>query len=233
MTRISVVGFDLDDTLWDVRPVIIAAEKAMAEWLMSEVPGFEYDRDRMAALRREVLEHSPELAGKITELRRRILVRALADGRLGVASAQSVADGAMDVFLERRNRIELFDGALDAIRMLGRDYTLGTLTNGNADIHRVGLGDHFDFAFTAEEVGAPKPHRALFEAALEHTSVDPHEMVYVGDDPHLDVDAANRVGLKTIWVRKSDDAEPGESDPDHIITHVRDLPAALRALQQG
>ena len=134
------------------------------------------------------------------------------------------------MFLEARNRVELFDGALDAIAALKPDYRLGALSNGNANIHRIGLGQHFDFAFSAEDVGAPKPHRALFDAALSHSGIRPHQMVYVGDDPRLDVDAANRVGLRTVWIRKSPEAESGETEADIIIEHVRDLPDALKSL---
>lgn len=226
---LQVIGFDLDDTLWDVRPVIIAAEEKLSNWLTAEVPGFNYDPVQLRQIRGELVDVSPDLAGRLTELRRRVLTRALST-HLEDSAATSTAEAAMEVFLAARNEIELFEGAWDAIHTLKQRYVLGALSNGNADIHRVGLGEHFDFAFSAEQVGAPKPHSALFEAALEHAGVDPHQMVYVGDDPHLDVDAANRLGLRTVWVKKSDDAEPGETDPDHVIRHVRELPDAIRTL---
>jgi len=232
-SRVKVVGFDLDDTLWDMRPVLVRAERALADWLMSEVPGFDYDPGLMRRLREQVIAEDPDITGKVTELRRRILVRALAESHRGHASAEVLADSAMEVFLDARNHIELLDGAWDAIRALSARYVLGSLTNGNANIHRVGLGDHFDFAFTAEQVGAPKPDPALFEAALEHTSVDPHQMVYVGDDPNLDIDAAKRVGLKTVWVRRKSDQAPGETEPDAVISHLRDLPRVLREVDAG
>lgn len=229
--HLKVVGFDLDDTLWEVRPVIIAAEKTLSQWLIREVPGFDYDPERLRAARSDVVERQPELVGKLTELRRQVLLSVLKE-HVSHDRAVSTAQAAMDVFLEARNRVELFDGAHDALRILKRRFMLGALSNGNADIHRIGLGEHFDFAFSAEDVGAPKPDSALFEAALSHSGADPHQMVYVGDDPRLDVDAANRFGLKTVWIRKSDDDEPGETEADVTIRHVRDLPDAIAKIER-
>ena len=78
---------------------------------------------------------------------------------------------AIEIFLAARNDIELFDGAQRLPSGLWQEplYVLGALTNGNADINRLGLGHVFDFAFSAEQVGAPKPAPQLFNAALAHT----------------------------------------------------------------
>ena len=68
MTRpIEVIGFDLDDTLWDVRPVIIAAEQELARWLHDAVPGFEYLPERMREHRQAIIPkgHSTDLAGTL------------------------------------------------------------------------------------------------------------------------------------------------------------------------
>ena len=54
---------------------------------------------------------------------------------------------------------------------LARRHRLGALTNGNADIARLGLDRFFRFAFSAADVGAAKPAPEMFRAALLHTSV--------------------------------------------------------------
>ena len=97
----------------------------------------------------------------------------------------------MEIFLTARNEVEFFEGALDTLRNIAQSFQLGAITNGNADIYRLGLNDCFSFAFSAEQVGAPKPAPDLFHAALAHTGCEPAQMVYVGDDPVKDVDAAN------------------------------------------
>lgn len=226
---IEVIGFDLDDTLWAVTPVIIRAEKLLNAWLVETAPDLKYDVVSMRELRHEILEKQPSLARKITELRRQIIVRALVNSH--VAQAEEIADQAIEVFLAARNQVEFFDGALEVLNRLDATHRLGALSNGNADIHRLGLSHLFDFAFSAEDVGAAKPDPALFERALSHTDVDPHRMVYVGDDPLLDVDAAKQVGLKTVWLDHG--KKPvGISQPDITIFNIRELPGAIDALSR-
>lgn len=226
---IEVIGFDLDDTLWAVTPVIIRAEKTLNSWLADAAPRLKYDVTSMRDLRHEVLAKQPSLAAKITELRREIIFQALINS--DVTQADELADQAIEVFLAARNQIEFFDGALDVLDQLDASHRLGALSNGNADIHRIGLSHLFDFAFSAEDVGAPKPDPALFNKALSHTGVDPHRMAYVGDDPLLDVDAANQVGLKTIWLDHG--KKPvGNSQPDVTIFNIRELPDAIDELSR-
>ena len=38
MNQISVMSFDLDDTLWPIAPVMLAAEAQMWEWLNAQHP---------------------------------------------------------------------------------------------------------------------------------------------------------------------------------------------------
>lgn len=228
---IKVIAFDLDDTLWAVKPVIIRAEQRLDEWFTLHIPELLFDVTSMRDLRHDLISQEPELGKKITELRRRIIERALRLSHIEESRAAELSKVAIEIFLAARNDIELFEGAETAIRALAKGYVLGALTNGNADIKRLGLGHVFDFAFSAEQVGAPKPAPQLFNAALQYTQTAPHEMVYVGDDPLLDIDAANRLGLHTIWVKNSERPGPGESVPDEIIEHLHELPAAVARLQ--
>jgi putative hydrolase of the HAD superfamily len=50
-------------------------------------------------------------------------------------------------------------------------YTLGVVTNGNADVRRLGLADYFKFALCAEDIGIAKPDARLFHEALQRGGV--------------------------------------------------------------
>ncbi len=223
---IKVVAFDLDDTLWAVKPIILRAERQLDNWLASNVPRLNYSVTEMRALRTEVLDEAPELRSQITELRRRLIERAMMRSNISAADATLLSGKAMDVFLTARNEVDFFEGALDEISHLSTRFVLGALTNGNADILRLGLKSYFSFAFSAEQVGAPKPAPNLFSHALAYTNVSPAEMIYVGDDPVLDIDTANNLGLRTIWVN-SRQRDPGSTQPDVTIDHVRNLRDAV------
>lgn len=225
--KIKLVGFDLDDTLWAVKPVIINAEKVLNAWLRERAPEMKTTVEEMRHYRDRVIRLNPNIVKQITEMRRQILRTALLESQ--VQGADQIADEAIEVFLEARNNIEFFDGALDALTTLSNHYELGALSNGNADIERIGLGKVFSFAYSAEQVGAPKPEPALFERAIAHVNIDPREMIYVGDDPALDVDAANRLGIKTIWLDHGTKPQ-GESEPNVTISDIKDLPEAVFSL---
>jgi putative hydrolase of the HAD superfamily len=49
------------------------------------------------------------------------------------------------------------------------------------------------------DVGYRKPHRRIFETALEQLGVQPHEAVFIGDSYHADIAGAERIGLRAIW----------------------------------
>ena len=105
---IKIIGFDLDDTLWDVAPVIHRAEAQLNQWLANEVPGLKYTVETMRALRKQVLDENPGLIKQITEFRRCIIERALRLSHISSPRATDLSYQAMEVFLEARNQIELF-----------------------------------------------------------------------------------------------------------------------------
>ena len=227
---IKVVAFDLDDTLWAVKPVLLRAERALDAWLAERLPAAPCSMASLRDLAPEVLQAQPELRHRLTSLRTRLIEVGLAKRGLPAQQAARLAGEAMAVFLAERNRVDFFEGALEAIAEIAPRYRLGALSNGNADIKRLGLGGHFSFSFSAEEMANPKPAPDLFHAALEATGVQPEEMAYVGDDPIKDVDAAKQVGLRTVWLRNRLRPGPGQSVPDQTLDAIGQLPAALLAL---
>ncbi|MBT5154115.1 MAG: HAD family hydrolase [Gammaproteobacteria bacterium] len=226
---IRVIAFDLDDTLWNVAPVIKRAESILADWLEKEVTGYSYEPSKLMPIRERLLSDDPSLGHRLTAFRQQLIKASLVT-HIDEQSAASHAERAMEIFLAARNEVEFFEGALDTLRDIARSFQLGAITNGNADIHRLGLTDCFSFAFSAEQVGAPKPAPDLFHAALAHTGCEPAEMVYVGDDPIKDVDAANKVGLHTIWMRSKGRLIESETHPNETIDDIRALPDAIRKL---
>ena len=52
---IKVIGFDLDDTLWDVMPVIKSAEKKLSDWVLSKIPEISYGLAEIKQAREKIL----------------------------------------------------------------------------------------------------------------------------------------------------------------------------------
>ncbi|NJN45382.1 MAG: HAD family hydrolase [Candidatus Competibacteraceae bacterium] len=120
-----------------------------------------------------------------------------------------------------------FNEVLSVLEGLSQRYTLGALTNGNADIQLVGLDHVFDFAINAVAVGAAKPDPAMFQAACRYLDLPPEQILHVGDDPHHDVQGAAQVGLRTVWVNRTQRGWPGGQRADAEIQTLEELEALL------
>ena len=202
MPRIRVITFDLDNTLWNVHPVISGAEQRMADWLQERVPevmDLYRDGAAVSGMRAALIAEQPAVAHDVSRMREELVYRCIRRVGRGRGTARRLARSAFQVFLDARHEVEFFEGALDILERLARSYTLGSLTNGNADPKRLKLDRYFSFSFSAAAVGARKPAPAMFEAALSHNGVQASEAVHIGDHPVEDVQAAASVGMHTVW----------------------------------
>jgi putative hydrolase of the HAD superfamily len=222
---LRLLCFDLDDTLWPVRPVIIRAEHRLRNHLDAVAPQVHQrlGPEDFTALREARLGADPSLRHRLSALRRLVLEDALRAS--GYADAETLAAEAFEVFFDARNDVAYFEGTLEALEVLARRYTLAALSNGNADIQRLGLEHIFAFHLNAEGVGAPKPQPAMFEAALQRAGLGPEQAVHIGDHAVDDVQGAAAVGMKTVWVNESGAPWPGPGPtPDWTVP---DVPALL------
>ncbi|MGE0621777.1 MAG: HAD family hydrolase [Pseudomonadales bacterium] len=239
MADIRLITFDLDNTLWDVGTVIRHAESTMNDWLDERVPEYRktLDREAVLGLREAVIRERPELGHDVSALREEILFRGMR--RLGHAETQARehAAGAFQAFLEARQQVVFFEAALESLAELAARYRLAALTNGNADVGRIGLDRYFSFALCAADVRASKPAPDIFHAALETAGVRPEESIHVGDNPVDDVHGASAVGMHTIWVRHEPSADARTDEPaarpTAVVGHLRDLPGAVRRIHFG
>ena len=68
--------------------------------------------------------------------------------------------------MQYRNSVELFDGVEEILGILKKQYKLGTITNGNASLEKIGIKQYFDFEIKASEAGYMKPSPEIFKSAL-------------------------------------------------------------------
>ncbi len=230
---IKVITFDLDNTLWDVDPTLIAAEEAQREWLVTHRPGAidRLDHEGLWEFKKDVWKRHPELLHNVSEIRVQMLYELQRAAGFGEEESRSGAREAFEVFLEVRHQVVLYEEALGVLQSLSRDYTLGALTNGNADIYKTDAGEYFDFAFLAEEIGVSKPHPDMFEAALQHAGVAARQIVHVGDNPEHDIEGARAMGMHTVWMNSQGQDWPGGDRADQEIDNLLQRPDAIRRIK--
>jgi 2-haloalkanoic acid dehalogenase type II len=226
LANVRAVAFDLDNTLWDVEPVIQRAELRMHEWLNEHCPRIpeRVSIAEMRAAREALAREEPHNAHDFTYLRLASLARHARE----CGYDEDVAQRAFEVFFAARNDIELFPDVRPGLERLRSRFPLATLSNGNADLTRIGLSEFFVLSLNARQIGVGKPHPRCFERLANELRLDPHDVVYVGDDPVLDVEAARDAGLSTAWVNRFDLQWPSAIAPaDLAVTDFTQLARSL------
>jgi putative hydrolase of the HAD superfamily len=225
---IQLITFDLDDTLWDTAPVIASAEVILREWLTEHAPNLgAVPVEHLWSIRERVLSNEPSLKHRISALRRRVLFHALEEAGYGHTEAFDLADQGFEVFLHARHQLEIFPEVQPTLEILANHYALGVVTNGNADVRRLGLADYFKFALCAEDIGIAKPDARLFHEALLRGGATAETAVHIGDHPGDDIAGAQQAGLRAIWFNPAGKAWEAEKAPDAEIRSLNELPGLL------
>ena len=227
---IKLITFDLDDTLWDVTPVMQDAEAALRNWLAMHAPRLgPVPIEHLWTIRAGLLQTDPGLKHRLSELRRRILLHALEEVGYARADAETLAEGGFQVFLAARHQVQLFAEVHPTLEILANRFQLGVITNGNADVRRLGLADYFQFALCAEELGVGKPDPKPFQEALKRAGIAAEHAVHIGDHPSDDIAGAQAAGLRAIWFNPLSKPWEAEQSPDAEIRSLAELPTLLQS----
>lgn len=229
---LRLITVDLDDTLWACSPVIHRAERRLYAWLERYYPAItcRYDLDELRSRRMALMREDDSFRHDLGRLRRESLRRLAME--FGYPPQSLMAD-AYEVFIEARHEVELFEDVLPVLERLSRRFLLGALTNGNASVHRLGMGHLFAVAVTAADVGAAKPDPAMFDFACRATGIAPSRAVHVGDDPEYDVHGAREAGMRSVWMNRFDREWPDKHEPaDAEIKNLLELEALVMSWAQ-
>lgn len=225
MRDARAILLDLDDTLWEVGPVIVRAEHAMIEFLAARYPRV-LERHTLESMRdvraRMALEH-PVMRHDFTWLRLESLRRHARE----CGYPESMAQEAFAVFYRTRNEVTLYEDVLPALERLRARFRLFAISNGNADLAAIGLAGFFEQALAAREAGFLKPDPRIFELLLQRAGLVPRDAVHVGDDAMADVEGARRAGITPVWLNRAGRAWPVPAAPPPVtvrtLTELADL----------
>jgi putative hydrolase of the HAD superfamily len=224
MRDVQAIIFDLDDTLWEVGPVIVRAEHAMLAFLAERYPRVleQHSLESMRDLRaRMALEH-PAMRHDFTWLR----LESLRHHAREAGYPESMAHETFEVFYRARNEVTLYEDVLPALEQLHTRFRLFAVSNGNADLETIGLARYFERALAAREAGMLKPDPRIFGLLLHQAGLDTAQVVHVGDDAVADVEGARRAGVTPVWINRSGRAWPAAGSPPPLA--VRTLTELVR-----
>ncbi len=222
MHRIRAITLDLDDTLWEIGPVIRRAEAELWQWLTQHYPRIpqRVSQGELSEIRAKLVDEHPDKGHDFRFLRKQALTRV---ARMAGYSADLV-EPAFDVFDAARNEVEFFPDVLPVLEAMTSRYRLIALTNGNASLQRIGVRHLFHDVVTAVEAGAAKPARPIFEEAIRRAGVNREQVLHVGDHPENDIEGARSAGLRSVWMNRNGSIWPEQlSRPDAIVTNMSEL----------
>ena len=67
---------------------------------------------------------------------------ALSEG-YSASESREIASKSFEIFFEARNEVVLFEGVKESLENLKSNYSLGVITNGNADLKKIGNVRYF------------------------------------------------------------------------------------------
>jgi len=223
---IQAVSFDLDDTFWDCAPAIEHAEAVLETWLEEHAPDV-LERHRAGAgmqHRARLLERTPALLGDVSELRKRSLAELFREA----GHAHALSERAYEAFYRARSEVVLYDGVVELLEALSPRYRVAAITNGNADLERIGIARHFELICVATLDSPAKPDPYMFSRTLTRFGLEPQEMLHVGDNPGTDVGGAREAGCRACWFDPGGRAWPGPGpEPDVRVATIAELHGLL------
>lgn len=220
--KIKAISIDLDETLWPVMPTLQYAEQTLYDWLNIHAPKAALLSDNHSFIsyaRNEIIKAFPRHVHDLSFIRKQLIARLLCES----GESENLTLPAFNVFYAARQKVDFFNDALPFLKFAATRYPLIALSNGNADIHLVGLGDLFCTSIHAHHVGAAKPDIKIFLEVVKYCKLDASEILHIGDDQVLDVQGAIDAGMQSAWINRHSEKWKGSSPKPLIISKLTDL----------
>jgi len=228
LPKIQAITFDLDDTLYSNRPVMVNAERAMISYFADKLAAkndhnLTFDRTFWWPFRSQAMQASPQISHDVTVLR-------VQTYRLGILSlgyseqqAEQYAEQALNFFLEQRSTFTIPQSSFELLDYLASKYPLVAISNGNVDTDKVGLTPYFKHFLHASVEHQRKPSRQMFDKAASLLSLPSQHILHVGDCGKADILGAHRAQMPCAWLSSYDVGKPVFVLPHVELTDITQL----------
>jgi len=152
--------------------------------------------------------------------------------KLGIDDVDFAAELAETFPRHRRKLHVVYEDTQPVLEHFRGRYRLGLLTNGAPDLQRekiagAGIGGSFDEIVISGDLGFGKPDPRIYETMLSRLDARPQEAIMIGNSLHTDVQGAQAVGMKAIWVNRAGATRDDTIAPDLEVATLADLKGLL------
>jgi putative hydrolase of the HAD superfamily len=202
--KYKVLFFDLDRTLWDYRA---NSEQTLSDLFTKHAPELVEKFDEFLTTFYEVNESLwlEYRNGRLSK--EKLSTQRFIDSfkRLGVDAKPFAEEFSNDYISESPNKTKLFPQTIKTLQYLKNSgYRMFLLTNGFVEVQKVKIKDsnlepYFETMITSEEAGYQKPHKEIFEYALNIVGAEKAICLMIGDDLESDIEGAQNFGMDTVF----------------------------------
>jgi HAD superfamily hydrolase (TIGR01509 family) len=92
-------------------------------------------------------------------------------------------------------------------------------------LDRFGIRSAFEKVVVSDEVGWRKPHRIIFDRALEQLGITSEQALFIGDQLYVDVYGAVNSGMDVVWIEteRQDWLTPGLPEPTYKVRSIAQI----------
>ena len=224
----KAICFDLDDTLYPNRQVMVATEKAMVAYFSRELSAYHheeyvFDRYYWAPFRQQVIAADCSLSDDVTRLRLETYYLGLLPLIPQPEQARELAEKALSFFGQKRSEFHVPTSVHHLLAQLSKKYPLVAISNGNVNTDAIGISQYFTHIFMAGAGNIKKPDKDMFLQAANKLNVPLSALLHVGDCGHADVLGAQRAGMQSVWLSCYDVGKPIRTLPHVEISTIAQL----------
>jgi len=236
LSKIKAISFDLDDTLYNNRPIMLSIEKQMKAYFSTTLPEFKliFSRGFWFSFRQQAIEKQPNLVHDVVAVRFETYFLALKSLGLAEDIAKQHAQMALDHFISLRSNFVVPNSSHQLLASLSKVVPLIAISNGNVDTKALKIDQYFKYIYHAGFQGdsnsrllKQKPESDMFTLACENLRISPQQLLHVGDCGYADIEGALRAQCQTAWLPKYKVGKPIKVLPHIEISNISQLEMLL------
>ena len=236
MCPIKLIGFDLDDCLFDSTGL---SENARIKGIEAMIDlGLEINHQEAINIIHEIVKEYGSNSSKHYDYFMRRLLHQKKKMNISFNDHYKYIAGAVIAYhQEKVDSVKLYDDVEESLlklREMGLKSIIisdGNPIKQNEKILRLGLDKLIDFIFISDEIGIKKPNPKLFEYSLKKAGVNSSEAIYIGDRIDMDIVPAKKCNIHSIYIHrggKYDFNKTGltpkeENKPDYEISSFKEI----------
>jgi len=248
LTAIKAISFDLDDTLYNNRPVMLAIEKKMVNYFTERfatlLPNFKPEAKQIfnwrfwAPYRQQAIKIQPELTHDVVKIRYETYRLGLLAFNLSAEESEKEAKAGLDYFISLRSDFTVPKASHELLAGLAKKFPLVAISNGNVDTKTLGIDHYFQHIYHAgfqpidshnksEYLLRQKPAVDMFTLVCAQLAIPSEQLLHVGDCGFADIHGALNAGCQTAWLPQYGVGKNLQQIPHIELTQVSDLSQLL------